>query len=220
MIFTPFGTALDTKNYGKLQATIFGKSYSDIAENGLLGNTSQLTSDIDNARTALEKFFAGTNEQRGSLEYLNDCIKDTSAEFKNYVGTLDMTHASLQSLQSILDGFASSQGFVAKAMTLVQNVGLKLLTTFGSMAITFAVSAAINALVKHFIELAQAEEKARDAAIDSGKELDAGHRVQVVVGQQADAQLLAQQHQHTGSAHHCDERDGQRHTGKSGGQVQ
>lgn len=75
-------------------------------------------------------------------------------------------------------------------------------------------------LVKHFIELAQAEEKARDAAIDSGKELDAGHRVQVVVGQQADAQLLAQQHQHTGSAHHCDERDGQRHTGKSGGQVQ
>lgn len=119
MIFTPFGTALDTKNYGKLQATIFGKSYSDIAENGLLGNTSQLTSDIDNARTALEKFFAGTNEQRGSLEYLNDCIKDTSAEFKNYVGTLDMTHASVQSLQSILDGFASSQGFVAKAMTLV-----------------------------------------------------------------------------------------------------
>ncbi len=48
----------------------------------------------------------------------------------------------------------------------------------------------------------------------------AGHRVQVVVGQQADAQLLAQQHQYTGSAHHCDERDGQRHTGKSGGQVQ
>ena len=48
----------------------------------------------------------------------------------------------------------------------------------------------------------------------------AGHRVQVVVGQQADAQLLAQQHQHTGSAHHRDERDGQRHTGKSGGQVQ
>lgn len=171
MIFTPFGTALDTKNYGKLQATIFGKSYSDIAKNGLLGNTSQLTSDIDNARTALEKFFAGTNEQRGSLDHLNDCIKDTSAEFKNYVGTLDMTHASVQSLQSILDGFASSQGFVAKAMTLVQNVGLKLLTTFGSMAITFAVSAAINALVKHFIELAQAEEKARDAAIDSGKEL-------------------------------------------------
>ena len=171
MIFTPFGTALDTKNYGKLQATIFGKSYSDIAKNGLLGNTSQLTSDIDNARTALEKFFAGTNEQRGSLDHLNDCIKDTSAEFKNYVVTLDMTHASVQSLQSILDGFASSQGFVAKAMTLVQNAGLKLLATLGSMAITFAVSAAINALVKHFIELAQAEEKARDAAIDSGKEL-------------------------------------------------
>ena len=70
-----------------------------------------------------------------------------------------------------MEGFEAAHGLVAKGMTLVQNVGLKLLTTFGSMAVTFAVSAAINALVKHFIELAQAEEKARDAAIDSGKEL-------------------------------------------------
>ena len=70
-----------------------------------------------------------------------------------------------------MNGFRATQTLTAKAMTLVRNVGLKLLTTFGSMAITFAVSAAINALVKHFIELAQAEEKARDAAIDSGKEL-------------------------------------------------
>ena len=70
-----------------------------------------------------------------------------------------------------MEGFEATQGLVAKGLTLVRNAGTKLLTTFGSMAITFAVSAAINALVKHFIELAQAEEKARDAAIDSGKEL-------------------------------------------------
>jgi len=33
LIFTPFGTALDTENYGKLQGSFFGKNVSDIAEN-------------------------------------------------------------------------------------------------------------------------------------------------------------------------------------------
>lgn len=70
-----------------------------------------------------------------------------------------------------MNGFRATQTLTAKAMTLVQNAGLKLVTTLGSMAVAFAVSAAINAVVKGLIELAQAEEKARDAAIDSGKEL-------------------------------------------------
>ena len=108
---------------------------------------------------------------KNKTQFFNDCIKDTSAEFKNYVGNLNLGVVQLKDLEGIMEGFEATQGLVAKGMTLVQNVGLKLLTTFGSMAVTFAVSAAINALVKHFIELAQAEEKARDAAIDSGKEL-------------------------------------------------
>ncbi len=108
---------------------------------------------------------------KNKTQFFNDCIKDTSAEFKNYVGNLNLGVVQLKDLEGIMEGFEATQGLVTKGMTLVQNVGLKLLTTFGSMAVTFAVSAAINALVKHFIELAQAEEKARDAAIDSGKEL-------------------------------------------------
>ena len=71
-----------------------------------------------------------------------------------------------------MEGFEATQGLVAKGLTLVQNAGLKLLTTFGSMAVTFAVSAFANIIVQKIIEVAEAEEKARDAAIDAGKKLN------------------------------------------------
>lgn len=171
MIFTPFGTALDTENYGKLQGTFFGKSFSDIAQNGLLGKSDEYNTQIETINAAFEKYKAGVKTSTDSTEFFYECIADTSAEFKNYAKNLDLASISVENLDGIMNGFRATQTLTAKAMTLVKNAGLKLLTTFGSMAITFAVSAAINALVKHFIELAQAEEKARDAAIDSGKEL-------------------------------------------------
>ena len=171
MIFTPFGTALDTENYGKLQGTFFGKSFSDIAQNGLFGKSDEFNSQIEAINSAFEKYKSGINVSRDSTEFFHECIADTSAEFKNYVKNLDLASISVENLDGIMNGFRATQTLTAKAMTLVRNAGLKLLTTLGSMAVTFAVSAAINALIKHFIELAQAEEKARDAAIDSGKEL-------------------------------------------------
>lgn len=171
MIFTPFGTALDTENYGKLQGTFFGKSFSDIAQNGLFGKSDEFNSQIEAINSAFEKYKSGIGVSRDSTEFFHECIADTSAEFKNYVKNLDLASISVENLDGIMNGFRATQTLTAKAMTLVRNAGLKLLTTLGSMAVTFAVSAAINALIKHFIELAQAEEKARDAAIDSGKEL-------------------------------------------------
>lgn len=171
MIFTPFGTALDTENYGKLQGTFFGKSFSDIAQNGLLGKSDEYNTQIEAINAAFEKYKAGVETSTDSTEFFYECIADTSAQFKNYAKNLDLASISVENLDGIMNGFRATQTLTAKAMTLVQNAGLKLLTTLGSMAITFAISAAVNAVVKGLIELAQAEEKARDAAIDSGKEL-------------------------------------------------
>lgn len=119
----------------------------------------------------MSKYFDAVKEGNAGQEELNNYLKDTSANFRNYISGLDSASISVKNLTGIMNGFRATQTLTAKAMTLVRNAGLKLLATLGSMAVTFAVSAAINALIKHFIELAQAEEKARDAAIDSGKEL-------------------------------------------------
>ena len=119
----------------------------------------------------MSDYFKVVEEGKYNQEELSNCLKDTSANFRNYISGLDSASISVENLDCIMNGFRATQTLTAKAMTLVRNAGLKLLTTLGSMAVTFAVSAAINALIKHFIELAQAEEKARDAAIDSGKEL-------------------------------------------------
>ena len=137
----------------------------------MFGRSDEYNAQIEAINTALEKYKTTIKSSHDSTQYFYDCIKDTSAEFKNYVDNLNLASVSVKDLDGIMNGFRATQTLTAKAMTLVRNAGLKLLATLGSMAITFAVSAAINALVKHFIELAQAEEKARDAAIDSGKEL-------------------------------------------------
>lgn len=136
-----------------------------------MGKSDKYNAQIEAISDAFNVYTDAVKTSGASTKLFKDCIKDTSAEFKNYVDNLNLTSVSVKDLEGIMEGFEAAQGLVAKGMTLVQNVGLKLLTTFGSMAVTFAVSAAINALVKHFIELAQAEEKARDAAIDSSKEL-------------------------------------------------
>ncbi len=137
----------------------------------MFGKSDEFNSQIEAINSAFEKYKSGIGVSRDSTEFFHECIADTSAEFKNYVKNLDLASISVENLDGIMNGFRATQTLTAKAMTLVRNAGLKLLTTLGSMAVTFAVSAAINALIKHFIELAQAEEKARDAAIDSGKEL-------------------------------------------------
>ena len=120
----------------------------------------------------MSNYFDAVKKGKSGQEELSNCLKDTSANFRNYISGLDSASISVENLNGIMNGFRATQTLTAKAMTLVQNTGLKLLTTLGSMAVTFAVSAAANALVKYLIDLAEAEEKARDAAIDSGKELD------------------------------------------------
>lgn len=123
-------------------------------------------------QSALENYIKSVDEGKSGTEELSNCLKDTSANFRNYISGLDSASISVENLDGIMNGFRVTQTLTAKAMTLVQNAGLKLLTTLGSMAVTFAVSAAANALVKYLVDIAEAEEKARDAAIDSGKELD------------------------------------------------
>lgn len=154
-----------------MQATVLGKTFSDIGKNGLFGSNQDVTKEFNDAQDALSDYFEVVKNGKAGQEELSNYLKDTSANFRNYISGLDSASISVENLNGIMNGFRATQTLTAKAMTLVQNAGLKLLTTLGSMAVTFAVSAAINAVVKGLIELAQAEEKARDAAIDSGKEL-------------------------------------------------
>lgn len=154
-----------------MQATVLGKTFSDIGKNGLFGSNQDVTKEFNDAQDALSYYFEVVKNGKAGQEELSNYLKDTSANFRNYISGLDSASISVENLNGIMNGFRATQTLTAKAMTLVQNAGLKLLTTLGSMAVTFAVSAAINAVVKGLIELAQAEEKARDAAIDSGKEL-------------------------------------------------
>lgn len=154
-----------------MQATVLGKTFSDISKNGLFGSNQDVTKEFNDAQDALLDYFEVVKNGKAGQEELSNCLKDTSANFRNYISGLDSASISVENLDGIMNGFRATQTLTAKAMTLVQNAGLKLVTTLGSMAVAFAVSAAINAVVKGLIELAQAEEKARDAAIDSGKEL-------------------------------------------------
>lgn len=155
-----------------MQATVLGKTFSDISKNGLFGSNQDLNVEVDKARNALSDYFEVVKNGKAGQEELSNYLKDTSANFRNYISGLDSASISVENLNGIMNGFRATQTLTAKAMTLVQNAGLKLLTTLGSMAVTFAVSAAANALVKYLTDIAEAEEKARDAAIDSGKELD------------------------------------------------
>lgn len=155
-----------------MQATVLGKTFSDIGKNGLFGSNQDVTKEFNDAQDALSDYFEVVKNGKAGQEELSNYLKDTSANFRNYISGLDSASISVENLNGIMNGFRATQTLTAKAMTLVQNAGLKLLTTLGSMAVTFAVSAAANALVKYLTDLAEAEEKARDAAIDSGKELD------------------------------------------------
>lgn len=121
MIFTPFGTALDTENYGKLQGTFFGKSFSDIAQNGLFGKSDEFNSQIEAINSAFEKYKSGIDVSRDSTKFFHECIADTSAEFKNYVKNLDLASISVENLEGIMNGFQATQGLVAKGLTLVRN---------------------------------------------------------------------------------------------------
>ena len=155
-----------------MQATVLGKTFSDISKNGLFGSNQDLNVEVDKARNALSDYFKVVKNGNAGQEQLSNYLKDTSANFRNYISGLDSASISVENLDGIMNGFRATQTLTAKAMTLVQNAGLKLLTTLGSMAVTFAVSAVANAFVKYLTDIAEAEEKARDAAIDSGKELD------------------------------------------------